>query len=343
MVLQQDKGAGPPPFDTGLPRAQSQEDVPRWLVIIGIVAACTLLVALLRYAIDLLGVVFLIILVGFSIRAVSDWLTEGESVSGWALGAVFAGLFGTVVVGLWLFGSRDFSGPASDGALPAPIATATDWLEAHGWGQRVLLSGAGPVATAPAGQGGGSSASASHEAPPPPSTPIVPSRGERSSEPSRARQSERPSGGAGEAEAAPAESGSSIMPSASSGTADPSTASSPGQAPAGAPADPPQEAPSVGTRVSLSASQSTSVVGTSVRFTATVTTDGTPPSGVVVFYDGDRPMVSLAVHGTSGTVSVSYSSLDLAIGDHQITAVFHGTHAFLGSRSDPLTHSVTRR
>ena len=83
MVLQQDNGNAPLPFDTGLPRTQSSEDVPRWLIVLGVAAACTLLVALLRYAIDLLGVVFLIILVGFSIRAVSDWLTEGESVSAW--------------------------------------------------------------------------------------------------------------------------------------------------------------------------------------------------------------------------------------------------------------------
>ena len=121
MVLQQDKGSAPPPFDTGLPRTQSSEDVPRWLVVLGMAAACTLLVALLRYAIDLLGVVFLIILVGFSIRAVSDWLTEGESVSAWALAAVFAGLFGTAMVGFWLFGSRDVTTGALERGLPPPV------------------------------------------------------------------------------------------------------------------------------------------------------------------------------------------------------------------------------
>src|SRR6476469_244702 len=148
MVLQQDKGSAPQPFDTGLPRTQSSEDVPRWLIVLGMAAACTLLVALLRYAIDLLGVVFLIILVGFSIRAVSDWLTEGESVSGWAMAAVFAGLFGTAGVSLWLFGSRDMTAGAIERGVPAPVLTAMDWLEERGWGQRVLLSG-GSLSPAP--------------------------------------------------------------------------------------------------------------------------------------------------------------------------------------------------
>src|SRR4029077_13249142 len=99
----------------------------------------------------LLGVVFLIILVGFSIRAVSDWLTEGESVSVWALAAVFAGLSGTVLVGLWLFGSRDMTTGALERGLPPPVLAVSDWFEAHGWGQRVLLAGGG--ATAPSTPG----------------------------------------------------------------------------------------------------------------------------------------------------------------------------------------------
>ena len=73
--------------------------------------------ALLRYAIDLLGVVFVIILVGFAIRALSDWLTEGESVSGWAMSALSLGLMGTVLVGLWLFNSRGHRVRALQNAL----------------------------------------------------------------------------------------------------------------------------------------------------------------------------------------------------------------------------------
>ena len=132
MVFQRDKGAPPDSFETGLPPAQSGEDVPRWLVILGLVAALTLLVALLRYAIDLLGVVFVIILVGFAIRALSDWLTEGESVSGWAMSALSLGLMGTVLVGLWLFNSRDV---ASQSAAESP-ARARFSARCPGWRRR---------------------------------------------------------------------------------------------------------------------------------------------------------------------------------------------------------------
>ena len=126
-------------FNTGLPPIQTTEEVPRWLAVLGLTAAMTLLVALLRFAIDLLGVVFLIIFVGFSIRTITDWLTEGESVSAWALGAVMSGLAGTAFVVMWLFGSN----PALEqieSRLPGPVVGSVTWLESHGWGQRVLLT-----------------------------------------------------------------------------------------------------------------------------------------------------------------------------------------------------------
>ena len=119
------------PFETGLPPAQSGEDVPRWLVILGLVAGLTLLVALLRYAVDLLGVVFVIILVGFAIRALSDWLTEGESVSGWAMSALSLGLMGTVLVGLWLFNSRDLASEPCRSACPGRFSA-----RCRGWSRR---------------------------------------------------------------------------------------------------------------------------------------------------------------------------------------------------------------
>ena len=141
MVFQRDKSTAPDSFETGLPPAQSGEDVPRWLVILGLVASLTLLVALLRYAIDLLGVVFVIILVGFAIRALSDWLTEGESVSGWAMSALSLGLMGTVLVGLWLFNSHDLASQSLQNRLPGPLQRTVAWMESQGWGQRVLLPG----------------------------------------------------------------------------------------------------------------------------------------------------------------------------------------------------------
>src|SRR5262245_9857533 len=85
------------------PPARTSEDLPRWAFILVGAVALTFLLALVRFAIDLLGVVFLIILVGFSIRTISDWLTEEESVSAWAMSAVSTGLMGTMLVGLWIF------------------------------------------------------------------------------------------------------------------------------------------------------------------------------------------------------------------------------------------------
>ena len=125
---------GPPPPD------RPSDDLPPWAFILVVAVALTLLLALLHYAIDLLGVVFLIILVGFSIRTVGDWLTENESVSAWAVSAVSTGLIGTMLVGLWVFSSPEFSGTAITDRLPPPVVQGMQWLEARGWGQRVLLS-----------------------------------------------------------------------------------------------------------------------------------------------------------------------------------------------------------
>jgi hypothetical protein len=354
MVLQQDKGSAPPPFDTGLPRAQSSEDVPRWLVILGVVAACTLLVALLRYAIDLLGVVFLIILVGFSIRAVSDWLTEGESVSAWALAAVFAGLFGTVLVGLWLFGSRDMTNGAFERGLPPPVLAVADWLESHGWGQRVLLGGGGgaPIAPSTPAASAPVSASSAPESPPPAraeratAPPPSASRGEPAAPSSREREPMTAPSGTGEAEAAtPSSSGSSRRrpPEPSAGSAQ--TPSDPASAvPAPAAAQESVSTSAVGTSTSVSSSHATSPVGVSVRFTATVTAESSGvPLGVVVFFDGDRPLGISPVHGPGPSVTAVFATLDLGIGDHQITAQFQGTQGFEGSRSLPVSQTITRR
>ena len=328
MVLQQDKGSAPPPFDTGLPRAQSSEDVPRWLVILGMAAACTLLVALLRYAIDLLGVVFLIILVGFSIRAVSDWLTEGESVSAWALAAVFAGLFGTVLVGFWLFGSRDMTTGALERGLPPPVLAVSDWFEAHGWGQRVLLGGGGG-ATAPStpGTSARSASAPSGGAVSPraePESPSAPAPRAIASESSSRGRKPASHGSSGEAEAAttsPSGSSARRSPEPSGGGTDTPTQEAASPPPVSEPVTQPAvEAASTGTSTTLASSHSASAVGTSVRFTATVTADGSGvPTGVVVFFDGDRAIGTAGVHGPGPSVTAVFATLDLAIGDHQIS------------------------
>ena len=107
---------------------------------------------------------------------------------------------------------------------------------------------------------------------------------------------------------------------------------------------PPVEAASTGTSTTLVSSHSASAVGTSVRFTATVTADGSGvPTGVVVFFDGDRAIGTAAVHGPGPSVTAVLATLDLAIGDHEIAAEFHGSHGFLGSRSQTISQTITRR
>ena len=101
---------------------------------------------------------------------------------------------------------------------------------------------------------------------------------------------------------------------------------------------------STSTSTTVSSSHATSTVGTSVRFTATVTGDGAGvPTGIVVFYDGERTIGVVPVHGAGVSVTAVLSTLDLGLGDHQIAAEFHGTHGFLNSRSEPIVQTVTRR
>ena len=72
--------------------------------------------------------------------------------------------------------------------------------------------------------------------------------------------------------------------------------------------------------------------------------DGTGvPTGSVAFYDGDRVLGSVPVHGTGASVTAVLTTLGLGIGDHEITAEFRGSHGFLGSRSQSISQTITRR
>lgn len=324
-MFQRDKDGASESFDTDLSTAQSGEDVPRWLIVLGLVAGLTLLVALLRYAIDLLGGVFVIILVGFAIRALSDWLTEGESVSGWAMSALSMGLMGTALVGLWLFNSRDIASDAIQAKLPGPIQATVAWLETQGWGQRVLLSGGaglgggGGTGPAPAGTPAAAEASDSGE-------PVTMARHPRVLPPLSEGRVTRPrnttpkrGASAADAEAAPA----------------PSRSSEPTPVP-------PVAAPAaVATRVALSVSPVRPVVGQSVRLTAAVRADGRrgQPGGVVLFLSNGVVIGRAAVR--NGTAVLT--TLGLAIGDHQLSAEYAGDAAHLPSRSATISQVVARK
>ena len=333
MVFQRDKGAPSSSFETGLPPAQSGEDVPRWLVILGLVAGLTLLVALLRYAVDLLGVVFVIILVGFAIRALSDWLTEGESVSGWAMSAVSLGLMGTVLVGLWLFNSHDIASESLQNRLPGPIQRTVAWAESQGWGQRVLLpgsSGSGVLAGGAGGAaesgGGVTSAEAADPrgplamSPQPRSSPSLPVSGAIAAVTRPRAAPARRTTPPGEAEAAP-----------TAGQAD--------QTPGAVPAEPQPIA--VPTRITLTSSPARAVVGRSVRLTAQVRAVGaeTSPTGTVVFSANDALLGRASVrNGTAVLVT-----LNLAIGDHTLSAAYEGDGTHLPSRAASISQAVARK
>jgi hypothetical protein len=126
------------------------DQVPRWLVLLGVSIGIALTTVLLRYAIDLLGIVFVIVVVGFFIRALADWLTDAESVSFWSIVAVCAGVLGTVFVGAWLFGSRATRDGRVNIVLPPFMSETIAWAESNGWGHRVILTH--PEAERPAGR-----------------------------------------------------------------------------------------------------------------------------------------------------------------------------------------------
>lgn len=325
MVFQRDKGSPADPFETGLPPAQSGEDVPRWLVILGLAAGLTMLVALLRYAIDLLGVVFVIILVGFAIRALSDWLTEGETVSGWAVSAVAVGLVGTVVVGLWLFNS---GADVLQNRLPGPVQRTVAWLETQGWGQRVLL----PSTRGP-GPGAGSFALGAGSA----ATPVDTSR---QGEPVAMSPQAPVSLPASVAKAAAARPRTSpARPGSAPGEA---AASQPSGQPAVSAPPPPEPPPAaIPTSLTLTASPARTVVGQSVRLTAVVRAPGaeSTPSGTVTF-SADGAMLGRAPVRAGLAVLIT---LNLAIGDHVLSAAYDGDGTHLPSHSASISQTIARR
>lgn len=89
----------------------------------------------------------------------------------------------------------------------------------------------------------------------------------------------------------------------------------------------------------LAASATSVVSGTSVTFTATVSSSLTSPAptGTVQFYDGSTAL-GAAIALTGG--SVSYSTASLAAGTHTITAVYSGDANFSSSTSAALTENV---
>ncbi|WP_263382548.1 Ig-like domain repeat protein [Granulicella arctica] len=94
------------------------------------------------------------------------------------------------------------------------------------------------------------------------------------------------------------------------------------------------------TAITVTSSLNPSGLGTSVTFTAHVTTQGSSFSGTVQFLDGTTPLgaPALKATGASGTAAVTVSTLTL--GQHNITAVYSGDATNNTSTSPILVQSV---
>ena len=73
-----------------------------------------------------------------------------------------------------------------------------------------------------------------------------------------------------------------------------------------------------------------------MTFTATIT--GIGATGTVTFQDGGTVLGS----GTLNNGTATYSTSDLSVGSHFITAVYSGDANFAGSTSPPITHAVKK-
>jgi hypothetical protein len=195
------------------------------------------------------------------------------------------------------------------------------WLEANGWGQRVLLlrpavlntNGDAMASRAPspasALRGGSRSVSSpASEAVGEPVTRQLPT----------VRMPPRSRRGPSEAEAAPLEPGAPVTSKAPASTVD--------------------------TTVTVKGWPVPAVVGKSVRLTANVAAEGsTSPSGMVTFYSDGTRLGAVPVYAIEpGRGEATLVTLSLPIGVHEITAKFTGASGFAGSQASPLTLTVVR-
>ena len=89
--------------------------------------------------------------------------------------------------------------------------------------------------------------------------------------------------------------------------------------------------------ISVASSNTSSIFGTAVTFTATVTTSAAgTPSGMVTFQDGASTLGT----GTLSGVTAIFTTAGLTGGVHSITAVYGGDTNFAGSTSPALTQTV---
>lgn len=96
----------------------------------------------------------------------------------------------------------------------------------------------------------------------------------------------------------------------------------------------------VGTSASVISSANPSVFGQPVTFTATITSAGGTPFGTVTFMDGATTLGTAALAGSPATANFSTSGL--AVGSHNITAIYGGNTTFATSTSATLPQIVNQ-
>jgi uncharacterized repeat protein (TIGR03803 family) len=90
--------------------------------------------------------------------------------------------------------------------------------------------------------------------------------------------------------------------------------------------------------IAIVSSVNPSKVGQTVKFTATVTSPTTKPTGTVTFMDGSAVLGTATVAASSGKATLSTSTLNA--GSHKITAAYGGSANVVGSTSSVLTQTV---
>ncbi len=88
----------------------------------------------------------------------------------------------------------------------------------------------------------------------------------------------------------------------------------------------------------IASSVNPSKAGQKVKFTATVTSPTTKPTGTVTFMDGSTVLGTGTITVATGTAL--YNTSTLSSGSHNITAVYEGTANIIGSTSPVLVQSV---
>ena len=96
--------------------------------------------------------------------------------------------------------------------------------------------------------------------------------------------------------------------------------------------------PSNGTAIGVMSAQNPAVLGQSVTFTATVSSQLGAPTGTVTFRDGSATLGMGMVNAGIATFSMAA----LALGSHSITAVYGGDSTFTGSTSGVLVETVNK-